>query len=34
MNILPVLFAKVKPSVSEVGAENESYYQVFLFDDK
>ena len=23
MNVLPVLFAKAKPSVSEVGAENE-----------
>ena len=31
MNTLPVLFAKVKPSASEVGAENELI--VFLFDD-
>lgn len=26
VNILPLLFAKVKPSISEVGAENELYF--------
>ena len=34
MNTLPVLFAKVKPSASEVGRENELNWCFYLMIDQ
>ena len=34
VNTLPVLFAKVKPSASEVGAENELNWSFYLMIDQ